>query len=61
MITGFIFVLISVHELALTIQQGWKSMYLGIVLMLFAIGGFLILYAVLLRRRLLYACQVPDR
>ena len=51
-ITGFIFVLISALELALTIRQGWKSIYLGVVMMPLAIGGFLILYAVLLRRRL---------
>ena len=54
-ITGFILVLISVLELALTIQHGWKSGYLGVVVMPFAIGGFLIVYAVLLRRRLLHA------
>jgi hypothetical protein len=46
------FVLIFVLELELAIQQGWKSMYLDIVVMPLGIGAFLILYAVMLRSRL---------
>jgi hypothetical protein len=59
-ITGFIFVLVSVLELVLTIQQGWKSMYLGLVMMPLGIGAFLILYAVMLHRRFVYSKLVPD-
>ena len=52
LIAGFIFVLIFVLELELAIQQGWKSMYLDIVVMPLGIGAFLILYAVMLPSRL---------
>jgi hypothetical protein len=51
-VAGFIFVLFFVLELELAIQQGWKSMYLDIVVMPLGIGAFLILYAVMLRSRL---------
>jgi hypothetical protein len=52
LIAGFIFVLIFVLELELAIPQGWKSMYLAIVVMPLEIGALLILYAVMLRSRL---------
>jgi hypothetical protein len=50
-ITGFIFVFISAYELVLAIQQGWKSMYLKLVVMPVGIGAFLMLYAILLRQQ----------
>jgi hypothetical protein len=49
--TGIVFGLIGLLELTRTIQQGWKSMYLGPVTMPAGIGAFLILYAVVLRRQ----------
>jgi len=59
-ITRFIFVLVSVLELVLTIQQGWKSTYLGLVTMPLGIGAFLILYAVVLHRRFVHSKLEPD-
>lgn len=51
--TGIIFLLISVLEFVRVTQQGWRSIYLGLVAMPAAIGVFLILYAITLRQQLL--------
>jgi hypothetical protein len=48
---GFVFLLIGVLELVRVLQQGWRPIYLTIILMPAAIGTFLILYAVLLREQ----------
>jgi hypothetical protein len=49
--TGIVFLLVGLLELVQTVQQGWKSYYLGIVAMPAAIGAFLVLYAFMLSRR----------
>ena len=49
---GTVFLLVALLELVQTIQQGWKSYYLGLVAMPAAIGAFLVLYAFTLNRQL---------
>lgn len=49
--TGIVFLLVALLEVVQTVQQGWKSYYLGIVAMPAAIGAFLVLYAVMLKRQ----------
>lgn len=50
LITGLIFLSITVLELVLTIEQGWKPIYLGPLATPFGIAMFLILYAFTQRR-----------
>lgn len=58
--TGIIFLLVAVLELVRTIDQGWKWVYLGVVVMPAAIGGFLILYGTSLRGESLSEGRTTD-
>lgn len=47
---AFIFLFVAVLEIVLTIQQGWKSVYLSVVLPPAGLSAFLMLYAASLQR-----------
>jgi hypothetical protein len=50
--TGLVFLFLAVLELVLTIRQGWRGIYLGLVTTPAGIGAFLLLYAFLQRNRI---------